>query len=136
MTYRIINNKKSTSVFVLFTANSTLTIAGNTSVSNVAIDNEELSGAVIQRAWCGTSSGDGAYWTVKRGANTVAVFDSTAFIDYAGNGLVLGLDSSATLSANINGSVLTGTLILELKKIGINGDSGPIYLSDSDYERA
>lgn len=136
MTYRIINNKKTTTAYILFTANTSLTIAGNSSVSDIAVDNENLSGAVIQRAWCGSSSGDGSYWTVKRGANTVAVYDSTAFIDYAGNGLVLSFDPDATLVANINGSVLTGTLILELKKIGVNGDTGPIYLSDSDYERS
>lgn len=135
MTYRILNNKRGTSVHILFTANTSLTIAGNSSTSDVAIDNEELIGASILRAWCGSSSGDGAFWTVKRGSNTVSVFDSTAFIDFAGNGISLNVDPEATLVANINGSVLTASLILELKKIGTDNTTGPIYLADSEYER-
>lgn len=135
MTYRILNNKRGTSTHVLFTANSTITIAGNSSTSAIAIDNEELTGASILRAWCGSSSGNGAFWTVRRGANTVFVFDSTAFMDFAGNGLSINVDTAATLTANINGANLTGSLILELKKIGTGGRSGPITLANSDYER-
>lgn len=135
MTYRILNNKRGTSAHVLFTANTSLTIAGNSSTSAIAVDNEVLAGASILRAWCGSASGNGAFWTVRRGANTVFVFDSTAFMDFAGNGLSINVDTAATLVANINGSVLTGSLILELKKIGTDGASGPITLPDSDYER-
>ena len=137
MSYRILNNKRGTSAHVLFTANSTITIAGNSITSAIAIDNEELTGASILRAWCGSSSGNGAFWTVRRGANNtpVFVFDSTAFMDFVGNGITINLDTAATLSANINGGNLTGSLILELKKIGADGRSGPITLADSDYER-
>lgn len=135
MTYRILNNKRGTSTHVLFTANTTLTIAGNSTTSAIATGNEDLAGASILRAWCGSSSGNGAFWTVRRGANTVFVFDSTAFMDFAGNGLSINIDTAATLTANINGANLTGSLILELKKIGTDGASGPIKLANSDYER-
>lgn len=132
MAFRIIKNRKNLSAHVLFTSNSTLTIAGNSSTSDIATGDEVITGCSITRAWCGSSSGNGAFWEVKRGANTVAVLDSTAFMDYAGNGVTLDLDNTATLVANINGTVLNATLILELKKIS-NGVSGPIPTANSDY---
>lgn len=133
MAFRLINNRRGGTVHVLITSNSSLTIAGNSSVSDIATGNEVVAGCSVLRAWCGSSSGNGAYWTVKRGANTIAVLDSTAFIDYAGNGVSINLDSNATLVANIQGADLTGSLILELKKIGANGESGPMLLSDNPY---
>lgn len=133
MAHRILKNKLGLSTHILFTSNTTLTIAGNSSVSNIAMTGETVAGAAITRAWCGSSSGNGAYWSVARGANTVAVLDSTAFIDYAGNGVTLDLDSTGTLVVTINGGTLVGTLILELKKISADGKSGPMTLTDSDY---
>jgi len=117
MTYSIQANRKNLSATLHFTANSTITIAGNNSVSNVAIGSEVLTGAYITQAWCGSSSGAGAYWRVKRGANTVAVFDSTAYLDFAGCGNPLTLDSTATLVVDLIGGT-DGFLILELAKQG------------------
>lgn len=117
MTYRVINNKKYNSVSLLFTAsNGTIAIAGNSTVSNVAIGDEVLAGASITQMWFGSPSGNAAYWVVKRGANTVFVGDSTAYLDFRGNGVGLSLDSAATLSANLVGAA-NATLIVELKKI-------------------
>ena len=83
--YHILNNKKGISACVLFVANNegsnTITIAGNNSVSDIAIDDEILTGAFIKQTWFGSSSGDGAVWSVQRGANTVGIFDSTAWMD-------------------------------------------------------
>jgi len=117
MTYRITSNKKYGAAVLLFTAsNGAITIAGNSSVSAIATSDEDLAGAAITQMWFGSPSGNSAYWVVKRGANTVFVADSTAYLDFRGNGAGLSLDSSGTLSANLIGSG-NGTLIVELKKI-------------------
>jgi hypothetical protein len=116
MSYRILQNRKNLSATVLFTGNTTLTIAGNTSVSAIATSDEVLTGANINQAWCGSPSGASAYWEVKRGANTVAVLDSTAYIDYAGNGASITIDNNATLVVTLFGT--PGTLMLELQKVG------------------
>lgn len=117
MTYRVVHNKKYNSVTLLFTASNTgVVIAGNSTVSNVATSDEVLAGASIAQMWFGSPSGNAAYWVVKRGANTVFVADSTAYMDFRGNGLTLSIDSAADLSANLIGAT-AGTLVIELKKI-------------------
>ena len=116
MAYRIQANRKNVSFTIHAVANTgAITIAGNNSVSNVAVTDEVLTGAYITQAWCG--AGNGAYWVVKRGANTVLVADSTGWYDYAGCGNPITLDSGATLSANLEGGT-DGYLILELQKEG------------------
>lgn len=121
MAYRILNNKLYASATILFTSNDTIIIAGNNSVSNVAIGDEILDGVTISQLWFGSPSGNAAYWTLKRGSNTVFVADSTAHIDFRKNGNVLTIDSDATLVANLVGTTV-GTLIVEIKKIpGANG---------------
>ena len=120
MAYRVQANRKNLSVTLHMSANSgTITVAGNSAVSNVAIGDEVLTGAYITQVWVGSPSGaeGGAYWEIKRGANTVAVLDSTCYIDYAGCGNPITLDSSATLSANLVGST-AGYLMIELQKEG------------------
>jgi hypothetical protein len=117
MAYTIQANRRNLSVTLHFTSNSVVTIAGNNSVSNVAIGSEVLTGAYITQAWFGSSSGANAYWRVKRGANTVAVFDSTAYIDFAGCGNPLTIDSTGTLVVDLIGGT-DGYLMLELTKQG------------------
>lgn len=116
MAYRIYNNKKYGSACILFTSNDSITIAGNTSSSNVATGDETLAGASITQIWFGSPSGNSAYWTIKRGSNTVFVADSTSYIDFRGNGSSLNLDTSETLVANLTGST-AGVIIVEIKKI-------------------
>ena len=121
MAYRVFNNKRYGTATILFTSNDTVTVAGNTTSSNVAVSDEILTGATITQMWCGSPSGNAAYWTVKRGANTVFVADSTAYIDFRGNGSGLTLDEAGTLVANLVGATV-GTLIIEIKKRpGANG---------------
>lgn len=117
MAHRILANRKNLSTTIHFVSNGSLVIAGNSSVSDIAIDNEVLTGASITQVWYGSPSGSVAYWEIKRGANTVAVLDSTSYTDFAGNGNSLKLDSSGTLVANLVGST-AGYLIVELQKEG------------------
>lgn len=111
----VIINKKNLSAVVHLTANASLTIAGNSTVSNVAISDENLTGGTINQIWYGAANG--SYWEIKRGSNTVFIAESTGYIDFAGNGILLNNDSAATLVANLNGSG-PGVLVIELQKLG------------------
>lgn len=117
MAHRIMANRKNLSATIHFSSNGSLTIAGNSSVSDIATDDEIITGAYITQMWFGSPSGSVAYWEVKRGSNTVAVLDSTSYTDYAGTGNPIKLDSNATLSANLVGST-AGYLIIEVQKEG------------------
>lgn len=119
MAYRIIRNKLYQAVTLLITSNSTITVSGNSTVSDIAVDDtdEVITGASIAQMWFGSPSGNAAYWEIKRGANTVFVADSTTYLDFRGNGNGLDIDANATFVANLN-LATTGTLIVELKKQG------------------
>jgi hypothetical protein len=114
---RIAANRKNLSTTVLFTGNSTITIAGNSTVSDIATGDEILTGATITQLWVGSPSGNSSYWTIKRGANTVAVWDSSGYFDYAGNGNALTIDKTGTLVVELINST-AGTLMIELQKEG------------------
>jgi hypothetical protein len=111
---RMIANRRNLSATLHFTANATIIVSGNTSVSHLAIGDEVLTGASITQVWHGSP----AQWSVKRGANTVGVFDSTSYVDFAGNGNAINLDSAATLVVSLDSSTANGYLMIELQKIG------------------
>lgn len=125
MAHRVIANRKNLSTTLHFTANATVVIAGNSSVSDIAVDNEVITGAYITQVWYGSPSGSVSYWEVKRGANTVAILDSTSYTDYAGNGNPIRLDTDATLVVTLVGTD-AGYLMVELQK---EGD----FTSSSEY---
>lgn len=117
MSFTVQQNRKNTSAVIHVTASNTIVVAGNSSVSDIAIGNEVLTGCSITQVFCGSSSGNGSYWTIKRGANTVAVLDSTGYFDYAGAGMAITVDSGGTLMANlVNGT--DGYLLIEVQKQG------------------
>lgn len=108
-------NRKNTSAVIHLTANASITVAGNSAVSGIATGNEVLTGCTITQVFCG--AGNGAHWTVKRGANTLLVLDSTGYFDYAGSGMALNIDPGATIEATLNGGT-DGYLLIEVQKIG------------------
>lgn len=108
-------NRKNTSAVIHLTANAVVNVAGNSTTSDIATDNEVLSGATIVQVFSG--AGNGAHWEVKRGANTVLVLDSTGYYDYAGSGMALNIDTGGTLVANLVGGT-NGYLLIEVQKIG------------------
>lgn len=115
MAYTILSNKKNTSATLHINSNSTIIIAGNNSVSNVAIGTEVLSGASIsQIAWGCDPNGS---IQISRGANLVGVYDSTSYIDYAGNGIALDIHPSANLVVTFIGSANCSCVIEIQKKI-------------------
>lgn len=116
MAFNIIANRKNASAVLHFTSNTTITVAGNNSVSNIAKPGEIVNGASIVQATFGTASGDVAYWQVFRGDNLVAVFDSTAQLDFAGSGQSINLFPTENLRVELAGST-PGFLILEVQKL-------------------
>lgn len=123
MTVSITSNKKNTSAAIHFNASNNLIIVGNSSVSNVATSDEVLTGAYITQAYWGCD-GNG-HIQVLRGANLVAVYDSTGYKDYAGCGLPLNAFPAANLTVNFVGSA-NAYLLLEVQKMGD-------FTSNSEY---
>ena len=111
---RMVANRKNLSATLHFTNNATITVSGNSSVSHIALGDEVLTGAYICQVWHGSMG----QWTVMRGSNTVGVFDSTAYNDFAGNGNPIKLDSSGTLVVTLDSPATNGYLMIELQKIG------------------
>ena len=114
-------NRSGLSAVVHITANATVVIAGNSSVSNIASgtgpSNEEiLTGGYVTQVWWGAPGG---YWTVKRGSNTVLVLSETGYLDFAGCGTSLTVDAAANLVANLTTSS-TGFLMVEVQKTPTN----------------
>lgn len=115
----IVSNRKDTTVDVVFTGNNTIDVVGvalgNTeyTVSDIAIGDEIVGGATIQKVFCGGPTG--GYWELRRGANTIGVYDSTAFIDFVGNGITIEVDPQAPLTARLYDST-SGYLAVTLRK--------------------
>lgn len=117
MAVNVISNRKNTSVVLhVASANSgNVVIAGNSTVSNVAISNEILTGAYItQVVWGCDGTG---HIQVLRGANLVAVYDSTGQHEYAGTGMPINMYPAANLSINLVGSS-NSFIAIELQKVG------------------
>ena len=117
MTYSILQNKKNLALVIHSSGSNTITIAGNSSTSNVAISDEILTGAAIKQVWWGSQPNEGACWIVKRGSNTIGVYDSTGWTDYAGNGGMITKDAGATLVLELVGTS-NGYIMIDLQKIG------------------
>lgn len=110
----ILINKKGLSAVIHLTANATVNLVGNSTTSDIATGDEVITGAVITQIWYG--SANGGHWEIKRGSNTAIVVDSTGYMDFAGNGVVLNKDATAnTLVANLN-TTTTGFVIVEVTK--------------------
>ena len=95
--------------------NTTVTVAGNNSVSNLTSNSSEVVlGATIKKVIYG--AGANSYWTVKRGSNTVGVYWGTGVLDYQSHGITLNLYPGGSISANLVGTVQDGYLIIETVK--------------------
>lgn len=119
MAVTITSNKKNLSATIhVSNANTTLNMAGNSSVSAIAIGNEVLTGAYITQVYFGHdgSSADGGV-AIYRGANLVAAYDTTCFMDYAGAGMALTVDQTANLAIKFVGTN-NAYCFLEVQKVG------------------
>lgn len=109
----VIINRAGTSAVIHTTANGTYVIAGNSSVSNVATEDEVLTGGYITQAWWGVANG--GYWEIKRDNTTVLVFTESGYSDYAGAGASLVANATGNVVFTLVGSN-TGYCMLEIQK--------------------
>lgn len=119
MAVTITSNKKNLSTTIhVSSANASLVIAGNSSVSSIASGDEVLTGAYISQIYFGHdgSASDGGV-AIYRGANLIAAYDTSCFMDYAGTGMALTVDQSATLEIKFIGSNAS-YCFLEVQKVG------------------
>lgn len=126
MAVTIVSNRPRTSVVIhAATANATLVIAGNNSVSNIASPGETLTGAYLtQAAWGCDPSG---YIVIKRDDTPIAFYDSTGQHEYAGTGMPVNAgQNAANLSIEFVGSA-NCFIVFELQKVG------PGLTSNSEY---
>lgn len=116
MAYTITSNKKNTSLVIhISAANVNLKVAGNNSVSNLAMSDEILNGAYITQAFWGNDGN--SHIQILRDTALVGVFDSSGYVDYAGAGMPMSVGQSANLIVNFVGSA-NAYCILELQKTG------------------
>jgi len=115
MSYIITSNKKNMSATIHVNASNTIVVAGNSSISNIAVDNEILTGAAITQVFWGVD-GNG-HINVKRNGYTVAIYDSTGFYDYAGTGMSLTVNQASNIAVTFVGTA-NAYLFFEVQKIG------------------
>lgn len=111
-TLNVINNRTS-SVIIHATANGTITVAGNNTISNVATGTQVLTGGVITRIWHGAAPS--GYWNIKRGSNLV--FSATGSGYQYFDGAALNVDKTGTLVLELMGTS-NGHIMIELRKEG------------------
>ncbi len=109
----ILKNSNNGVVTIHAVANSTFVIAGNSTVSNVAIGAEIVRSASIRRIHHGAQNV--GYWIVARGANTVAVLSGTDVQDYVVSGNPITLDPTANLVVTLVGTT-NGYIMVEMIK--------------------
>ena len=109
MASRILSNQKGGKIVVLFTSNTTLTVASaNTDAT------ETVNGLAINQIWYGTDGAAGTYWKVSRGSNTISICEQSQYMDFAGNGAAIQLDQAADVVVNCTSA--NCTLIIDFQK--------------------
>jgi len=131
MSYNVTSNKMGTSVTILATDTFDINILGDQSQSDIALQDETLTGAYIsQIQWaCPTSQ----YIRISRGGFLVGVFSSSNIIDFAGAGMPLTKAANKDLRIEFIGpeSVNKGFCNIELQKIFT-----PLNIPDPDLDNA
>lgn len=113
-------NRNRTSAVVHVSANATITVSGNSSVSNIAFGGgnveieETLTGAAIAQVFWG--SAPGAHWNVKRGDTLVLTLPNAGSIDFAGSGCSLTANTANAVVVELVGAS-NGFMMIELQKI-------------------
>lgn len=124
MATTILTNKVQSAVLHFTSSNASIVVSGNSTTTNVdsssvclASGSEVIGGVTIAQAFWGVAPASDGHVVVKRGSNIVAVFDSTGWHDYAGNGFSLNKDKAANLVVEFASSA-NAYLILEVQKVG------------------
>ena len=134
MSYVILSNKLYTSTTIQFNGNADLIVSGDSSSSNIAIGNEQITGAYItQIAW---GCEPNAHIQIWRGLELIAVYDSTSWVDYAGNGMIMNNKLERNMSVRFIGG--SGYCVMELQKVlnqDMNYSAYPTALVELDFTR-
>lgn len=94
----VVSNKTQGSVTLHFTGNNeTIVIAGNSSVSNIANPGEFVTSASVAKVIWGTHIPD-SHIVLRRGANTIAIFNNSGEINYNSMSMPITLWNTANLS--------------------------------------
>lgn len=114
MTFKIVNKSRE-EVELVATANSDLeNVRGR--FNELVADGEFIESVGIDKVWVNSPSFDAGMWQIQRGSNTVAVYDTSCFIDYGGNGVLLDKDNEASLKVRLLNTSSTGSITIRLKK--------------------
>lgn len=111
MAYRIVTNSKNRTVLHI-TSNSTITVAGNNSTSNLCFSDETIKSATIKQVVYYNDANNHIH--LKRGANNIGVFSSTGHINY--NTIPLSLDKTASIDVVMTGDADGSCLTLDISK--------------------
>lgn len=107
-------NRSGTSAVVHITTSNSIVVAGNSTTSNIASNNEDITGGAIAQVWWGAANS--GFWTVKRGSTPLLTLTDTGYMDYAGCGASLIANSSATIDCTLVGTT-NGYIMIEIQKI-------------------
>lgn len=115
MAVTITSNKKNTSAVIhVSAANASIIIAGNNSVSNVAIQDEVLTGAYITQIFWG--NGGTGQAKILRNSVLVGAFDSSGYYDYAGSGMPMSVEQTANIDIQFTDA--NQYIFFEIQKVG------------------
>jgi hypothetical protein len=120
MAISYLKNAVNNNVVVHSDATGSIVLTGNAAVSNIAMPGEIVIGTTIKQVWFGSISGASGYWLVSKGNSTVntviGMYDSTAWIDYAGNGCALNIsEAGENLYFTLTGAA--GYIMFDIKKV-------------------
>lgn len=120
MTTRIVFNQPFGRTLIWANSNTTIVVAGNSTVSNIATTNEVVESADIMRVWWGSSASN--TWTVSRGANVVLYLNPTSDVhaDFQEKGCGFALDNTANVVCNVSDA--SAFILIELGKQSANSD--------------
>lgn len=111
----VLRNNEGTAVIHL-SANASLTIEGNTGVSDVATVGEVVQSAKVSQIWFGTGPAN-SFWSITSGNTVTTVGGGSGHINFAGHGASIPLEPGETLDVTLtNATDGQGFIMIELKK--------------------
>jgi hypothetical protein len=120
MAVHILSNKSrdtsGTVVVHVATANASLVVAGNSSVSNIALPGETVTGATIRQVFYGIDGGAEGECFIYRAGDLVGTYNRAGHHNYAGHGISLSINPAANLDVSFQ-SASNSMIIIELQKI-------------------
>lgn len=115
----IVSNKLNSVVVIHLVANDEFVVAGNNSISNLAVGEEILTHVSVNKVLWGTDGEANSYWEISKEGNTFLVLTKAGELNLSGHGMALPVvtaNGDANLEFNYNGGA--GFILIELRKHG------------------